>query len=167
MDLAQYNNGQGYAPQAAQGGDGEGFTPIPPGIYQVRASFAEVRDNYDKDGKDLEITLDITGPSHAGRKIFKKIRLSGAGADAGKREKAMGNLASALQITDKLENTEQISGREFDAKVSIYNDKNYAHQLYPLGSQVSTEAATIPPPAAPPAAQPAWTPAATVADAPF
>ena len=162
MDLSQFNNGQGYTPEAAQSGEKEGFTPIPPGIYQVRASFAEVRDNYDRDGKDLEITLDVTGPTHAGRKIFKKIRLSGANADAGKRNKAMGNLAAAM-LLDKLDNTEQIAGCCFDAKVSIYNEKNYAHQLYPLGSQ-SQEVGNIPAPAA----QPAWAPpAAQPADAPF
>ena len=158
-DLAQFNNGAGYDAVASSGGDKEGFTPLPPGFYQCRASHVEVRDNYDKDGKDLEITLDITGPTHVGRKIFKKIRQSGASADAVKREKQMGNVAAALQLTEKLERTDQIAGKQFDAKVSVYNDKNYAHELFPHGSKV-TEAAPAP-------AQAPWTPAAPAADAPF
>ena len=158
-DLSQYNNGAGYAPQASASGDSEGFSPIPPGWYSVRASRAEVRDNYDKDGMDLDITLDIVGPTHAGRKIFKKIRQSGANADATKRDKAMGNVAAALGLTTALTATEQIEGATLDAKVTVYNDKNYAHDLQPAGTH--TEAQAAPAQSAPPA----WTP--PPADAPF
>ena len=166
MDLSQFNNGAGYDPVASTN-EKEGFTPIPPGIYQCKASFVEVRDNYDRDGKDLEITLDIMGPTHAGRKIFKKIKQTGAAVKPETRTKQMGNLAAALRLTTKLESTDQISGAQFDAKVTIYNDKNYAHDLFPLGSQEPTQA--TPAPAAPVAASTAqpWTPAAQPADAPF
>lgn len=153
MDLSQYNGGAGYAPQASESNDGEGFTPIPPGWYSVRASRAEVRDNYDKDGMDLDITLDITGPTHAGRKIFKKIRQSGASADATKRDKAMGNVAAALGLTTPLTATEQIEGATFDAKVTAWNDKNYAHDLQPAGTHTTGQAAP-----AQQTAPPAWTP---------
>ena len=167
-DLSQFNGGQGYEAQA-DAFEKKEFEAIPPGIYQVTASRAEVRDNYDKNGKDLDITLDIDGPTHRGRKIFKKIRQSGPSADAAKRTKQMGNLASAMGYPQgkTLTSTDEITGAKFDAKVTVYNDKNYAHDLYPLGSQEATHAPTTPVPAQQASQPPAWTPAANEEESPF
>ncbi len=58
------------------------FGVLPPGDYTVRISEAGIKATKDGNGQYIKLTLDVTGPSHAGRKLFCNLNIRNASAKA-------------------------------------------------------------------------------------
>jgi len=66
--------GANWSPAEAVGEDGGGsYDPLPPGMYHAVIESAEVVTTKAGNGKMIKTVLSITGPTHAGRKVFDQM----------------------------------------------------------------------------------------------
>ena len=114
------------------------YQPIPDGDYNLRVSDAEMKATR-SGGSMLTLSIEVLGPSYAGRKFFQNynIRCSSARAESiGIQQLKMLWQASGASGTPT--DTDQFVGRVFRAKVGIeeskddrYGPQNRIRRYYP------------------------------------
>lgn len=140
-----------------------GFSPLPAGDYQCRIADAGINPTKDGNGKYIKLSLDVIGPTHAGRKLFANLNIRNASAKAeeiGRQQ--LGSLMRAVGLPT-LTDTDQLIGGVFVAKVAVRNDEKYGEgneiKAYKAVSGSAPPAASIPKAAsaaAPAASAPPW-----------
>ena len=131
------------------------YKPIPEGDYSLKISGAEMKATR-SGGSLLKLSIEVLGPSYAGRKFFQNYNIRCASAEAeriGIQQLKMLWQASGGNGTPT--DTDQFVGRVFRAKVGIENSKddrygpqNRIQRYYPV------EQATMPAMASNPVAAP-------------
>lgn len=121
------------------------YQPIPEGDYNLRVSGAEMKDTR-SGGSMLKLSIEVLGPSYAGRKFFQNYNIRCASAEAeriGIQQLKMLWQASGGNGTPT--DTDEFVGRVFRAKVGIeeskddrYGPQNRIQRYYP-------QTATMPP----------------------
>ena len=134
------------------------YQPIPDGDYNLRVSDAEMKATR-SGGSMLTLSIEVLGPSYAGRKFFQNynIRCSSARAESiGIQQLKMLWQASGGDGTPT--DTEQFVGRVFRAKVGIeeskddrYGPQNRIRRYYPQTATTPIMSAPIPEAASDPA----------------
>lgn len=131
------------------------YQPIPEGEYFLKISGAEMKATR-SGGSMLTLSIEVLGPSHAGRRFFQNYNIRCASAQAesiGIQQLKMLWQASGGDGTPT--DTEQFVGREFLAKVGIeeskddrYGPQNRIRRYYPI-EQIPMPDMTSNPTAAP------------------
>ena len=121
------------------------YNPIPEGDYNLRVSGAEMKATR-SGGSMLKLSIEVLGPSYAGRKFFQNynIRCSSSRAESiGIQQLKMLWQASGGDGTPT--DTEQFVGRVFRAKVGIeeskddrYGPQNRIQRYYPQTANTPT-----------------------------
>lgn len=95
------------------------YGALPQGDYSVRISEAGIKATKDGNGQYIKLTLDVTGPSHVGRKIFAYLNIRNASAKAeeiGRQQ--LGSLMRAIGLPT-LKDTDQLIGGELVISVKV------------------------------------------------
>ena len=134
-----------WTPEGAAEGGGD-FDPIPPGWYDARITGAEMGESSAGTAWMLKLTLDVEGPSHAGRKLWDNLIIthesSAKAIEIGHQR--LGELCVASGFNAKPK-AHEFLGKVVSAKVKIrkseeWGDRNEVKEYRPTGS--STPAAT-------------------------
>lgn len=131
------------------------YQPIPEGDYNLRVSGAEMKATR-SGGSMLKLSIEVLGPSYAGRKFFQNYNIRCASAEAeriGIQQLKMLWQASGGNGTPT--DTDEFVGRVFRAKVGIeeskddrYGPQNRIQRYYPV-EQTTMPTMTSNPVAAP------------------
>lgn len=121
-----------------------GFDPIPAGWYEAEIIASEMKATKSGDGHYLELTLEIRGPSYAGRKIWDRLNLDNKNETA--VEIAQRTLSQICRATGVLNvgNSEELHGKPMAVKVKVraetdeYDATNEVKQYKPLADQQLT-----------------------------
>ena len=115
------------------------YKPIPEGDYSLKISGAEMKATR-SGGSMLKLSIEVLGPSYAGRKFFQNYNIRCASAEAeriGIQQLKMLWQASGASGTPT--DTEEFVGRVFRAKVGIeeskddrYGPQNRIQRYYPV-----------------------------------
>ena len=124
------------------------YKPIPEGDYSLKISGAEMKATR-SGGSMLKLSIEVLGPSYAGRKFFQNYNIRCASAEAeriGIQQLKMLWQASGASGTPT--DTEQFVGRVFRAKVGIeeskddrYGPQNRICRYYPQTANTPTMSA--------------------------
>ena len=116
------NLGQQF--DASQVAPSTGYDVIPKGEYVIRITDSEVVPNSAQTGNVLKLTLEVVSGEYAGRKVFDQLNLSNPNEMAVKisreRLSAYCHATGVIQLQD----SQQLHGIPFTAKVKIKVDKN-------------------------------------------
>lgn len=115
------------------------YQPIPEGDYNLRVSGAEMKATR-SGGSMLKLSIEVLGPSYAGRKFFQNYNIRCASAEAeriGIQQLKMLWQSSGASGTPT--DTDEFVGRVFRAKVGIeeskddrYGPQNRIQRYYPV-----------------------------------
>ena len=121
------------------------YKPIPEGDYNLKVSGAEMKATR-SGGSMLKLSIEVLGPSYAGRKFFQNYNIRCASAEAeriGIQQLKMLWQASGASGTPT--DTDQFIGRTFRAKVGIeeskddrYGPQNRIQRYYPQTATTPT-----------------------------
>lgn len=116
------NLGQQF--DASQVAPSTGYDVIPKGEYVVRITDSDVVSNSAQTGTVLKLTLEVVSGEYAGRKVFDQLNLTNPNEMAVKisreRLSAYCHATGVIQLQD----SQQLHGIPFVAKVKIKVDKN-------------------------------------------
>ena len=116
------NLGQQF--DASQVAPSTGYDVIPKGEYVMRIADSDVVPNSAQTGTVLKLTLEVVSGEYAGRKVFDQLNLSNPNEMAVKisreRLSAYCHATGVIQLQD----SQQLHGIPFTAKVKIKVDKN-------------------------------------------
>lgn len=116
------NLGQQF--DASQVAPSTGYDVIPKGEYVMRITDSDVVSNSAQTGNVLKLTLEVVSGEYAGRKVFDQLNLSNPNEMAVKisreRLSAYCHATGVIQLQD----SQQLHGIPFVAKVKIKVDKN-------------------------------------------
>lgn len=138
------------------------FGVLPPGDYTVRISEAGIKATKDGNGQYIKLTLDVTGPTHAGRKLFCNLNIRNASAKAeeiGRQQ--LGSLMRAIGLPT-LKDTDQLIGGELAVTVKVkpadgqYGEQNEVKAYKAIGGGSAAPVPVAPAKAAPAASAPPW-----------
>ncbi len=131
----------------------EGFDLIPPAWYSAQIIESEMKSTNSGNGSYLQLTIEITGPSHAGRKVWARLNLDNPNPKA--VEIANRDLSAICHATGKLaiNDSAELHGAPFMVKIATRRGTNgYEDQSEPKGYKpmdnampgtVSTQAAPV------------------------
>lgn len=115
---------QGFDQNNVPEDDGD-FAPMPAGQYQARVIASDEYENKKKNGRIIELTWQIDGPSHANRKIWQRINYihkSQTAQGIGQRQlKQIGEAMGKFPIGD----TADLHGIPVNVMVVVKNDPGY------------------------------------------
>lgn len=137
---------------------------LPAGLYEVSIADAEVTDTRAGTGKMLKVEYDVTGPTHANRKVWQYINLTNANQQA--EQIGRGQLSSLCRAVGiaQLKDSDELLGRQLRVRLKVRPAKGDYEESNDVAAHESLSM-----PAAPVAAQAAQqaTPAAKKAAAPW
>jgi len=97
----------------------EGFDPVPAGEYQVRIKACDVKATKDETGQYIKMTLEILGPSHAGRVIFSNLNIRNKSSEAERIGlQQLGEVMTAIGV-QSVQDTDQLIGGVMMVKVVV------------------------------------------------
>lgn len=119
------------------------FDLLPPSKYSAMVSNTELKDSRTPGGKILKVEYLITGPTHAGRKIFQNINVRNPNAQAeqiGQQE--LNDLKEAVGLTEVMTDTVQLHNKPLTIKLKVRdgrlkNPNNPAEGSYDAENVVS------------------------------
>lgn len=113
MDFGFTLNAKDYASEMPN------FDPVPAGEYTARCNAAEIKKTKAGNGTYIRAEFEITGPDHAGRRIWTNFNIQNANPQAesiGRQQLAQYGLAIGQP---SLSNTDQMIGGQCLIKVTI------------------------------------------------
>lgn len=104
------------------------YGPIPAGEYEAKIQNSERKDTKKGDGWYLNLEFVVTGPTHAGRKIFEKLNLSNPSSKA--VEIAKGTLSKICRTVGVLspQDSAELHDKPMRIKVAIEQSQDYDPQ---------------------------------------
>ena len=119
------------------------FELLPPSKFSAMVTNTELKDSRTPGGKILKVEYLITGPTHAGRKIFQNINVRNPNAQAeqiGQQE--LGDLKAAVGLTGVMTDTTQLHNIPLTIKLKVRegrlkNPNNPAEGSYDAENVVS------------------------------
>ncbi len=138
-------------------------SPLPAGEYPLEIEKAEVRKTKNGEGLGANVTFEVAGPTHTGRKVFVWFNLRHSNEVAEKiGQSEFAALCKAVGLV-AVQDTDELLGKTFLGKVGIDRKDPNANRILSY-KPLSGQAAPAPSQAAPVAAQPKQTqPAAPAA----
>ena len=111
---------------------------IPAGWYSVTVESEELKTAKSGNGDYLQLTLTVTGPTHAGRKLWWRFNLWNSNPTAS--EIAQKEIASLLAILNMpaTSDSAQLVGAPFEAKVAVRSSPEYGDQNDIKGCRADT-----------------------------
>lgn len=137
--------GKEYSADSLPVNEKTGFDPVPAGWYSATISGAEVKDTKKGNGKYINVTYSITGPTHQGRLIFGMINIENANEKAEQIGlQQFGELLRSIGKA-KVKDSDELIGSHLQIKVSVkpadgeYSAKNDVKGFRSdVGSQIPT-----------------------------
>ena len=102
------------------------YDVLPVGIYTAKVRKAEVKEAKTPGNFYINLQVEITGPTHAGRIVFDILNVQNANAtaqDIGQR--AFANLRAAIGVGEIDDTDELVNGRDFEVSLGIEKDAQY------------------------------------------
>src|SRR5690625_4032858 len=143
-NIANAFGGQAFDPSQYKDQDN---TPLPPGDYIVEVEKAEVRKTKNEQGLGCNVTFDVLGPDHTGRKLFNWFNLRHSNQKAeeiGQREFA--SLCKACGVP-MIKDSDELLGKKLTVRVRIDKrdrDSNEISSYKPVEGQSAPAPTTQP-----------------------
>lgn len=137
------------------------FDPVPPGVYDVTITRADLKPTKDQTGAMIAIRYDITGPSHQGRVIFGNLNIrnkSPRAEEIGRQQLA--DIMRSIGLA-RVEDTDQLIGGQLKIKIDIekkegYDARNVVKGFKALAGSTPPAPSAAPAPVAGAGASPPW-----------
>jgi|SRR5690625_506807 len=105
--------------------DDSNFEPLPAGWYTAQISSSELCTTKAGTGQYIKLCLDVTGPSHAGRKVFTNLNIRNPNQVAEEIGiKQLGQIGRSIGVP-RISDTDQLIGGALQIKVTVKNDPQY------------------------------------------
>jgi len=104
------------------------FEVIPDGWYTVEIANAESRVASSGNGEYLQIDFVLVDAKHAGRHVWERLNLWHSSEKA---VKVAGNILKSIAANagiSRLENSDQLIGKQLEAKITVENSADYGAQ---------------------------------------
>lgn len=111
------------------------FDDLPAGDYPVIITDSEMKDTKDRTGQYLNLTLQIIGEQHKGRKLFDRLNLINKNATAAQIAKQqLESICRAIGMREAIRDSMQLHNKPFVVRLA-YNEKARNGDAIPEGQR--------------------------------